>query len=157
MKIAIHQSKSGFSERWIEYCQNHSVPYKLVNCYDNNIIEQLNDCDALMWHHHHTHYRDALVAKSILFSVKESGKHVFSDYYTNWHFDDKTAPKDLVEAIGAPLVPSYVFYEKKTALKWVNKTTFPKVFKLKGGSGSRNVRLGKNKYKAKRLVKRAFS
>lgn len=157
MKIAIHHSKGSFSDKWIEYCLSNFIPHKLVNCYDNDIIEQLVDCDALMWHHHHTNYRDALIAKSILFSVKESGRSVFPDYSSNWYFDDKITQKYLLEVIEAPLVPSYVFYDKSSALKWVNQTEFPKVFKLKGGSGSRNVLLVKNKYKAKRLVKQAFS
>lgn len=158
MKIAIHHSsQSGFSEKWIEYCETHSINYKIVNCYENDIIKKLNDCDALMWHHHHTDYRDALIAKSILFSVKGSGKLVFPDYNSNWHFDDKIAQKYLLEAIEAPLVPSYVFYDKISALKWANQTWFPKVFKLKGGSGSRNVLLVKNEHKAQKLIQQAFS
>jgi len=54
------------------------------------------------------------------------------------------------------LVPSYVFYNKKEALKWIANTTFPKVFKLRGGAGSNNVKLVKNKHKAKKLVKKSF-
>jgi len=158
MKTAIHKSGAGsFSEKWIAYCQTHSVPYKIVNCHDSDIIKQLDDCGALMWHHHHADYRDALMAKSVLFSVKASGRLVFPDYGTNWHFDDKIAQKYLLEAINAPLVPSYVFYDRPSALKWIGKTTFPKVFKLKGGAGSANVRLVENRSKAVRLTKKAFS
>ena len=43
--IAIHKS-SGFAERWIAYCQQENIDYKIVNCYDSDIIEQLKDCDA---------------------------------------------------------------------------------------------------------------
>ncbi|MDZ7775700.1 MAG: hypothetical protein U5L09_08950 [Bacteroidales bacterium] len=46
MKIAIHNRPGSFSDRWIEYCKKQEIPYKIVNCYDNNIIQQLNDCDA---------------------------------------------------------------------------------------------------------------
>ena len=48
MKIAIHQTKGSFSDRWIEYCQINEINYKIVNCYDSDIIEQLNDCEGLM-------------------------------------------------------------------------------------------------------------
>jgi RimK-like ATP-grasp domain len=41
-------------------------------------------------------------------------------------------------------------------LDWLNTTTFPKVFKLRGGAGSINVSLAKTKSKAKQLVKKAF-
>ncbi|MCD4724678.1 MAG: hypothetical protein K8R63_07520, partial [Bacteroidales bacterium] len=156
MKIGIHQTKGLFSERWIDYCKANKIPYKLVNCYQDDIIKQLHDCDALMWHFHHASPRDFLFAKQLLYSVQASGKAVFPDYNTMWHFDDKLGQKYLLEAIGAPLVPSYVFYNKKEALAWARQTDFPRVFKLRGGAGSQNVRLIKTKGDAKKLIKRAF-
>ena len=156
MKIGIHPSKGSFSDRWIAYCEEQNITYKLVDCYKSNIIEQLNDCDALMWHFHHASPKDFLFAKQLLYSVQASGKKVFPDFNTMWHFDDKVGQKYLLESIGAPIVPSYVFYSKQEALKWVNETTFPKVFKLRGGAGSQNVRLVKSKTEAIKLVKRAF-
>lgn len=155
MKIAIHKS-GGFSERWIEYCEKNHVDYKIVNAYDSDIVEQVKDCDAFMWHFFHNSYKDALFAKQLLFSLLHAGKRVFPDFNTGWHFDDKVGQKYLLEAIGAPLVPSYVFYTKKEALNWVEKTTFPKVFKLRGGAGATNVRLAKTKRDAQRLIKKAF-
>jgi hypothetical protein len=47
-------------------------------------------------------------------------------------------------------------YSKKDALSWLNEATFPKVFKLRGGAGSVNVSLVKNKRKAKKLINKAF-
>jgi hypothetical protein len=73
-----------------------------------------------------------------------------------WHFDDKAGQKYLLEAIEAPLVPSYVFYTKKEALAWANQTVFPKVFKLRGGAGSANVRLARTKSEAIKLINKAF-
>ena len=156
MKIGIHSSKNSFSDRWISYCEEQGIAYKIVDCYQNDIISQLSDCDALMWHFHHASPKDVLFAKQLLYSVKASGKHVFPDFETVWHFDDKVGQKYLLEAIGAPLVPSYVFYTKKEALKWTEQTTFPKVFKLRGGAGSSNVRLVHTKQKAKSLIFQAF-
>jgi len=156
MKLAIHHRKGSFSERWVAYCERKSISYKIVNCYDIDIIEQLRDCDALLWHHHHNNYKDALFAKQLLFSVKKMGVKVFPDFDTNWHFDDKVGQKYLLEAINAPFIPTYVFYDKNSALQWVEKTTFPKVFKLRGGAGSKNVRLVKSKIEAVNKVNRAF-
>lgn len=156
MKIAIHNKMGTFSERWITYCKEHNMPYKIVNAYDSDIIEQLNDCDAFIWHHHHADYRDVLFAKQLLFALQMSGKKVFPDFNTTWHFDDKVGQKYLLEGIGAPLVPSYVFYTKKEALKWVEDNEFPKVFKLRGGAGASNVELVRNKVEAKRLINKAF-
>lgn len=156
MKIAIHHRNSGFSDHWISYCENQNIPYKLVNCYNSNIMQELDDCDALMWHFHQTHHKDVLFAKELIFSVKVSGKKVFPDFYTSWHFDDKVGQKYLLEAIRAPLVSSYVFYDKNEALYWADTTEFPKVFKLRKGAGSAQVRLIKSREDARRLIKKAF-
>ena len=155
-KLAIHHRKNSFSDRWISYCENEEIQYKIVNCHDNNIIDQVKDCDSLLWHHHHNNYKDVRVAKNILFSLEQAGKIVFPNFNTAWHFDDKIAQKYLLESIDAPLVASYVFYDKHEALSWAKNTTFPKVFKLKGGAGGSNVRLAKNRNQAKNLINKCF-
>jgi glutathione synthase/RimK-type ligase-like ATP-grasp enzyme len=156
MKIAIHKSENSYSDEWIGYCKKKSIPFKIVNCYESNIIEQLQDCDALMWHFHHAIPQDILFGKQLLYSVESAGKCVFPDFDTMWHFDDKVGQKYLLEAVKAPLVTSYVFYSKAEALKWVDENEFPKVFKLRVGASSQNVRLVRTKTEAIRLIKRAF-
>ncbi len=156
MKLAIHNSTKGFHSRWVTFCKNNNIAYKIVNCYANDIIAQLKDCDALLWHHSHSRPDDILFAKQLLFSLEQSGFPVFPNFNTTWHFDDKVAQKYLLEAIDAPLVPSYVFYSKELALDWANKTTFPKVFKLRGGSGSANVKLVHSKSQVIQLITKAF-
>jgi glutathione synthase/RimK-type ligase-like ATP-grasp enzyme len=156
MMIAIHNSKFGFHPRWIKYCQSNNIPFKIVDCHANDIIDQLKDCDALMWQFHHFNPKDNLIAKQILFALEQSGIKVFPDFRTSWHFDDKIGQKYLLEAIGAPLVPSHLFFDKATALNWVKLTTFPKVFKLRGGAGSVNVKLIKSEFEAKQIIRKAF-
>lgn len=156
MKIAIHYSKDTFSDLWIEYCKEKKILYKIVNCYDNDIIKHIEDCDVLLWHHHHANYKDALFAKQLLFSLEQAGKKTFPNFNTAWHFDDKVGQKYLLEAIGAPLVSTFVFYTKKESLEWINTAIFPKVFKLRGGAGAANVRLVNTKKQATKLINKAF-
>lgn len=157
MKIAIHRSEGSFSDQWIAFCEENKIDYKIVNCYANDIIPQLEECDVLMWHHHHGNYKDLLFAKQLIFSLEQSGKKVFPDFKTSWHFDDKLGQKYLLESLGAPLVPSHVFYSRNEALLWAKNTTFPKVFKLRCGAGSFNVRLVKTSKGAERIINKAFS
>lgn len=156
MKIAIHKSDSGFSVRWLAYCKENKVPHKIVNCYDTDIIEQLKDCDGLMWHWSHRDYRAQNFARQLIISVEKMGIKVFPNSGTSWHFDDKVGQKYLLEAIAAPLVASYSFYDEIDALNWLDKTDFPKVFKLRGGASALNVNLVKNREEGIKLVKRAF-
>ena len=155
--IAIQNSKSGFHPHWVEYCKKNNIPFKLVNCYDNDIIEQLEDCKILFWHHHHNGPKDILIAKQLLYALEHTGFRVFPDFKTGWHFDDKIAQKYLFERIGAPLVPTYLFLDKKEAIDWANKTTFPKILKLRGGAGSVNVKLIKSKKEAFKIINKAFT
>ncbi|MBE0675142.1 MAG: hypothetical protein IH591_10810 [Bacteroidales bacterium] len=156
MKIAIHDHKESYSDRWISYCEGEGIQYKRVNCYKTDIINQLADCDGLMWHFHQASPKDVKFAKQLLFAVQASGKKVFPDFNTGWHFNDKVGQKYLLESFDAPLASAYVSYSKKEAVKWADQATFPKVFKLRGGAGSENVRLVKTRKQAKRLINRAF-
>ncbi len=156
--IAIHDNNSPvlFHFRWIDYCQKNNIPFKLVNCYATDIVHQLKDCKALMWHYHQAEPSDIVMAKSLLFSMEQSGMKVFPDFNTAWHFDDKVGQKYLLEALEIDIVKTWVFYSEKVALEWIMHTTFPKVFKLRGGAGSQNVQLIHSAAQAKKLVDKAF-
>lgn len=156
MKIGIHLTKGSFSDRWSSYCEVHGIEYKPVDCYSTDIIQQLSDCDALMWHFSQNSPRAILFAKQLIYSVEASGKNVFPDFNTVWHFDDKVGQKYLLESIEAPLVPTWVFYNKRDALDWVKKTDFPKVLKLRGGAASENVNLVYSRKQADKFIRKAF-
>ena len=156
MKIAIQHTKGSFSDRWIEYCRGNNIEYKLVDCYKTNILNQLSDCNALMWHFHHEQFKDYLFAKQLLTTLHILGMRIFPDFNSYWHFDDKIAQKYLFEALSIPTVPTNVFYNKNDALDWASKTDYPKVFKLRKGSASKNVRLIKNYKEAKKIIIKSF-
>ena len=158
MKIAIHHRQNSYSDLWIEYCQKHNIQYKIVDAYANDIIEQVSDCDAFLWHFHHLIYKDNLFAKQLIYVIeKQMGKLCYPNFDTCWHFDDKVGQKYLLEAIGAPLIPTYIFYSRNDALTWIQQTTFPKVFKLRCGASSSNVLLIENHKQAKSIINKAFS
>ena len=156
MRIAIHHVKGSFSERWIEYCQKNNIDYKIVDAYDTNIIDLLSDCDGFMWHFHHASYKDNLFAKQLMFSLEMTGKEVFPNFRTCWHFDDKVGEKYLFESMSINAAKAYVFYDKDSAYSWAKKTDYPKVFKLRGGAGASNVMLVKNESEAIKLINRCF-
>lgn len=156
MKIAIHHSKNSYSQYWIEYCERRNIDFKIVNCYSLDIIQQLEDCDALLWHWIFWRSCDIVFAKNLLYSLELAGKKVYPDIRSCQFYDDKVGQKYLSESLKLPLVNSYVFCNKEDALKWISTIDFPIVFKLKGGAGSSNVKLIKSKSQAKRLVKKSF-
>ena len=156
MKIAIHARENSFSDGWINYCEENHIPFKIVNAYHTDIISHLDDCEIFMWHHYHDNPKDILFGKQLLFSLEQAGKIVYPDYRTAWHFDDKLGQKYLLEALRLPLIPTFVFYSKREALEWAENFRFPAVFKLRGGAGSHNVRLIRNKKEAVSVISRCF-
>ncbi len=157
MKIAIHERNGSSSDGWIKYCVSNKIPYKIVNCYDNDIVKQLSDCDGLMWHWQHYDPKAQLFARQLTFALEQKGYKVYPDSNTSWHFDDKIGQKYLFEAVGVEHVKTDIFYSKKEALNWLRNQNFPKVFKLSKGASGLNVKLVKSYSSAKKLVKKAFS
>jgi glutathione synthase/RimK-type ligase-like ATP-grasp enzyme len=156
VKLAIHAQTDTYSDRWIKYCTEHGIEFKIVNCYDVNIIKRLRNVDGLLWHWRFYEPQAQLTARQIIASIESMGIKIFPNTATCWHYDDKIGQQYLLEAIGAPTVTSYGFYEKQAAMEWIDKTDFPKVFKLRSGAGSTNVRLVRTKREAQKYCKRAF-
>ena len=143
MKLAIHKGGS-WNARWRDYCSQNNISFLEVDCHSFNIIETLkkNEITHLLWHLHHASPADILMARNVLYASKYLGIATFPDFDTCWHFDDKISQKYLLEAVGANLVPSYAFFNKKDALNWLkSRKDFPVVAKLRRGAGSYNVKL----------------
>lgn len=163
MKIAIHQNSDIFDHStmwdkvWIEYCRDNRIDYEVVNCFDNNILEILKRFDVLLWHFSHYSLQEMMFARTILNSAKKIGLRVFPDFSTSWHFDDKIAETYLLNTIKAPIPKSWVFYSKNSAFDFFQSfSDYPLVAKLKCGSGSSNVKLIKDKYHAKKYIRKMF-
>ncbi len=154
--LAIHDQPGSFSDRWIEYCSKEGVSFKRVSCRDSAIVGQLAGVDGLLWNWSHVRPEDSLIARQVVTAAERMGIKVFPNALTSLHYDDKIAQKYLLEAIAAPLIPSYVFVDEESALQWIHETTFPKVFKLRCGAGSSNVVLVKTRQEGIRLCRRMF-
>ena len=150
--LAIHERPGSFSDRWITYCDDNNIKYKKVNCYSNDILNQLKDCEGLMWTWEIYDYRAKYFARQLIISAEKMGVKVFPNFNTCWHYEDKIGQKYLLEAVGAPLVPTYVFYDKEKAIQWIENAAFPKVFKLRCGASSNHVKLINNKNYYKKMA-----
>src|SRR4029078_1828243 len=156
-QLAIHHHQGSYSDRRIAYCEERGIVYKVVDCFASDIIQQLADTSGLLWHSTLNDSREQLIAREVLFALEAIGVPVFPNSATCWHYNDKIGQKYLLEAIGAPLVPTHVFYGLAEALSWIERASFPKVFKLSKGAGSANVCLIRSAEEARRLAKQAMN
>ena len=157
MLLAIHKRKGSFSDRWIEYCEINNIPFRIVDCYDLDILDVVKDCDGIMWHWDQNDYKAKLIARQLTVVFERMGKSVFPNSQTGFHFDDKVVQKYLFDALLIPAVPARIYYSKSKAINSLKEMDFPLVFKLRGGAGSENVRLVQSVTEAKRIIKKAFS
>ncbi len=158
--IAIHdypKDQQNFCRRWLKYCQEHDVPYKIVDCHSSSIIDDLRDAKTLLWHWGQDNLDSIQCARQIIFAAEKMGLQVFPNSPSALFYDDKVGQKYLFEALNLPLIKTDVFYDQQKALQWLSTQSFPIVAKLRSGSGSRNVFLLENKKEAVRHVRRSFT
>jgi glutathione synthase/RimK-type ligase-like ATP-grasp enzyme len=156
--IAIHHRENSFSEKWISYCESNKLGYIILNIFDSNIIQETrnNKIKYFLFHFGTENYETDLYLKKLVYVLENEGIKVFPSFSLYWHYDDKLSQKYLFESLGLPHVPMRIFYQKQDAINWLNEATYPFVFKLRCGAGSRNVRLVKNKQEATKLISTMF-
>lgn len=165
MKVAIQRDLSAITHStswvfpWEEYCLDNSIEYEFVDLLKCDSIERIREFDVLLWHFGQYRHAEMLEARSILYSAKRMGVKVFPDFDDAWHFDDKVAEMYILQALGAPIPASKVYYDKATLKQDVESglIEFPIVGKLRTGSGSHNVKLLKSKQQLQRYASKMFS
>ena len=154
--IGIHERPGSYSDRWISHCTSRGIPFRRVNCLATDVVAQCEGLVGVLWHWSHGYPAHLLVARQLIAALETKGSVVFPNVATCWHYDDKVGQKYLLESIGAPLVPTWVFTSEADAKKWMVGATWPKVFKLRCGAGSANVRLVRTRNEASALCRQAF-
>jgi glutathione synthase/RimK-type ligase-like ATP-grasp enzyme len=160
--IAVHCEENArsdnFSHRWEIALKKHNVNVVRLNFKSTNIINEIkkNKCDGAMWHWYHTP-NDKQVAPKVLTAIESLLKiPVFPNHETRWHFDEKAAQHFLFDAIDAPKVKSWVFYEIDEAKLFLKTAKYPLVFKLSVGAGSANVFKVNTQNEAEKTVNEMF-
>src|SRR5690625_104329 len=157
--IAIHDRQGSFSKMWIEYCEKKELNYCLIDLFDSDIILKIRKrkVSHVLFHFGTGEYKTDLLLKNLCKILEDEGVRVFPNSSEYWHYDDKLSQKYLFEQLEVPHAPMRVFYSKEKALEWShNKDNYPFVFKLKGGAGSKNVKLVKTKSQAIKLIHTMF-
>ncbi len=160
IRVGIHQEP-------IKHMSPHLIRYERILEY--NGIEAIRMCssDEVFWEQVRT--LDLFIywwgqwdserqnAKAILPIVeKELAVNCFPNQRTCWMFDDKIREYYLMLSHSFPIIKSWIFWEKKDALKWAKDVALPVVFKLSGGAGSMNVVLIKKRAELFRLINLMF-
>ncbi|MCX7048098.1 MAG: hypothetical protein NTX50_21765 [Candidatus Sumerlaeota bacterium] len=160
MIIGIHpdeQAKDNYSEKWERFLRARGVETRALDLLAPDALDQARGCDGVMWRWLHTP-QDKQSAQRILFVIERCLKiPVFPNVNTSWHFDEKIAQFYLLEALGAPMPKTWLFWDRERAESWARKAAYPVVFKFSSGAGSANVILVNSAAQAMELIQRAFT
>lgn len=157
--IAIHHNPGSASDRWVAQCKERDIPFISIDLFDNLLIDILKESQVkglLFWITDHMAPKTRLAARAICHCVELAGIRVFPNSSSYWHCDDKIAQHYLFNALNLPRCNTYVFYSEQEALDWADDAEFPKVFKLRCGAGSTNVRLIRNRAEAGKRISVMF-
>lgn len=161
MLVAIHKDRydrfDPFCEIYEKILAYNGMQSIRVDINDADFWEKVKHSDLFIyrWIQYDDHIQ---IAKNIM-PVIENELHIkcHPDQATTWHYDDKIKQYYLLTAHGYPFIDTYVFYDKKKALKWLSEVKeFPLVFKLKGGAASHGVLMAKDRAAARRLINKMF-
>lgn len=160
MKLGIYDVYEGLETPQLEIYKKillyNNIEYKMINISDGDFWENILTFDKIMYKWQNNDNQHFL--SNILRPVFESKK---IDFYPNtnttWHYDDKIKQYFLLKLHHAPLVESFIFFNRRKAQEFINHTSFPLVAKLNKGAGSSNVMLITKRKKAEKFIKKAFS
>ncbi len=161
-KIAIHFNNKlrddSFVFRWIEVLEKRDITVIKLDFKSTNIIEELIrlKCNGAMWHWIHSPDDKQSAIKILTTIEKYLNIPVFPNINTAWHYDEKITQHYIFDAIDAPKIPSWVFWNYDEAFDFLNTSEYPLVFKLSVGAGSANVIKINNKESAIKITKRMF-
>lgn len=147
-----------WDHEWVRQCGQRGIPFEIVDPYRYDIIREAGKYSALAWHYSNFSWPDLMEAQNILDAAAGKGVKVFPDNSTGWHFDDKIAEMYALQACGAAIPDSWVFYHHAACIEWLkNEAAYPLVAKLRRGSGSNNVKLLRNFQEAERYAGKMFT
>ena len=158
--------KSGFQHStswaypWVDYLKEKNIPFDEVDLFKvSNLVGFLKNYDVLLWNIAISDFQEMLMGRNIIYTAKKMGLKVFPDFNDVWHKDDKVAETYLLEAVGAPIPRSWVFYNMETLndVLTTGEISFPIVAKLRCGSGSNNVKLLKSDSQLRKYARTMFS
>jgi glutathione synthase/RimK-type ligase-like ATP-grasp enzyme len=145
MLIGIHNTWPNkpdlISDVYRKILNHNEIEYIDLNCNSPDFWEKIKTVDAFIFRWANTDYHSQLSLSLIPIIENVYQIPCFPNMSTCWHYDDKVRQSLLLESHNLPVCKSYVFWERKEALKWFNSTELPLVFKLKTGSGSMQVKL----------------
>lgn len=144
---------------YVSACQDLGVSYKQVDISGPDWLEQVerSGCDAfLAYPSGLTSVWKQMYDERLRVMTTDLGKIVFPEYDGLWFYESKRRMHYWLKAHHVPHPKTWIFYDRREALDFVEKAVLPIVYKSDFGSGASGVRIFRNRRALRRHVKRCF-
>lgn len=161
MKLGIIKEISNFHTDYIQACEDLNIKYELIDITSKDWIDNIKQfdgdgflvrpsCGKAVW--------KQMYDEKVYFINKIMGYPIYPSYNELYIYENKRNMAYWLEANDIPTAKTYIFYDKKEAMDFVNGyEKYPIFFKPNIGSGSLGVSIIKNKKEAMRLVDKVFT
>ncbi len=144
---------------YVAACRDLGVCYKVVDISGPDWLEQVaeSDCDAFLAHPSGlTSVWKRMYDERLRVIARDLKKIVFPDYDSLWFYESKRRMHYWLKAHGVPHPKTWIFYDLKQALHFVEQVVLPIVYKSDFGSGASGVEIFRSRRALRRHVKQCF-
>lgn len=160
MLVGIHKDSSlgytRYMRRFEAILDYNKIEHVRLDAGTSDFWERISKLDIFIYWWTHMYNERQIALTIIPITENEIGIPCLPNMRTCWTYDDKIRQYYLLKKHGFPIIPCWIFWEKRQVLDWLRNADLPVVFKLRGGAGSSNVVLVNNKSLAKRLIRKMF-
>ncbi len=160
--IAERFSKSNWNEKFLESLNKKieegiHFSYEIINIDKSDWLEQIKPYNIIIWKSPwmgqlSNHYKEKIYF--IKYFLK---KETIPNLDTIWHFESKIAQHFLFKELNIKSPKTFLTFDYREAMEYINQCLYPQILKLSAGSGSNHVKMIKNKRQAKIEIKKHFT
>jgi len=143
--------------KYERFLRNNGINYSVYDVHASNWQTEAHRYDVIIWHPQSTPDFLAEAKSKIYFLERCLKKKCFPSFDELWSYEDKVQAYYLYEFFRLPVVPTFISYSLKEALKFANDTEYPIISKIATGSASCGVLKINNRKEAVRYINTVFS
>jgi len=145
-----------FAHRFEAILDHNRLEHIRLDVGEPSFWDRVRNLDLFIYWWGHEYYERQLALSVIPLVELELEVPCLPNMRTCWAYDDKIREYYMMRLHGYPMAESWVFWDLNQALDWMEAADLPLVFKLRGGAGSSNVVLVKDRPSGRRLIRRMF-
>jgi len=159
MKLGILKAWEDNYKTYISACEFLKVQYTVIDILSENWIDDIkkSDCDGFLCHPPcDIQERKSIYDEKLYFITHFMQKKIYPSFDELYIYENKRNMSYFLETFNYPHPKTRVYSRKNDALKFIETTSYPIVFKTNIGAGASGVTIVKNKKDALKLINQVF-